>query len=124
MNPVSVMPELVSREQLTETSDSDVSSESESPVIQRGKMARIGSIDPFDSATDDWVEYTERISQYFMANDIGDDKHVAVLLSAMGGKSLWPVAQLNCPRKAFRQNIPATGGGNERTFIPKTTINC
>ncbi|CAL9701112.1 unnamed protein product [Knipowitschia caucasica] len=62
-------------------------------------MARVGSMDPFDSTTDDWVEYTERVSQYFVANDIAAEKHVAVLLSAMGGKSYGLLRSLTAPDK-------------------------
>ncbi|CAL9694783.1 unnamed protein product [Knipowitschia caucasica] len=62
-------------------------------------MARVGSIDPFDSTTDDWVEYTERVSQYFVANDIAAEKHVAVLLSAMGGRSYGLLRSLTAPDK-------------------------
>ena len=60
---------------------------------------QIGVIGPFDHTTDDWVEYTERIEQYFQANDIRAEKHVAVLLSAMGGKSYSLLRSLTAPEK-------------------------
>ena len=44
--------------------------------------ATLGHMDPFDVKNDDWSLYTERLGQFFVANDIADDKKkVAVLLS-------------------------------------------
>uniref|UniRef100_A0A8C9TFI9 ribonuclease H n=1 Tax=Scleropages formosus TaxID=113540 RepID=A0A8C9TFI9_SCLFO len=59
----------------------------------------IGRIDAFDSATDDWPMYCERIEQYFKANGIADDKRVSVLLSAMGGKAYALLRTLTAPTK-------------------------
>ena len=50
--------------------------------------ARLGHVEAFNLQTDDWSLYTERLSQYFVANDITDDKKkVAVLLTVMGSKA-------------------------------------
>ena len=43
--------------------------------------ARLGNIENFNELKDDWSLYTERLGQYFIANDIMD---VAVLLTVMG----------------------------------------
>ena len=47
----------------------------------------IGNIEAFDETNDNWNAYVERVEQYFMANDIKEDKQVAVILSLMGNKT-------------------------------------
>ena len=37
-------------------------------------MAVLGRIDSFDLKTDNITEYTERVEQYFIANDVTDEK--------------------------------------------------
>lgn len=59
----------------------------------------IGKIDAFESTTDDWTLYCERIEQYFKANDIDDGKRVSVLLSAIGGKAYALLRSLTAPIK-------------------------
>ena len=49
--------------------------------------ATLGQLEPFDPQVNDWVMYTERTEQFFVANGITDDaKMVAVLLTVTGGK--------------------------------------
>ena len=38
----------------------------------------IGKIEAFDETSDDWNAYVERVEQYFIANEIIDEKRVAV----------------------------------------------
>ncbi len=59
----------------------------------------IGKIDVFDSNTEEWMMYTERIEQYFAVNDIADEKRVPALLSAMGGKAYSLLRSLTVPEK-------------------------
>ena len=47
----------------------------------------IGKIEAFDETNDDWNAYVEPIEQYFIANEIKEDKQVAVTLSLMGNKT-------------------------------------
>ena len=47
-----------------------------------------GSIDAFAVHVEDWNEYVERLEQYFIANDIEDDKKkTAVLLIVIGAET-------------------------------------
>ena len=46
-----------------------------------------GTMGPFDSSQEDWLSYTERLQQYFTANNIMDEhtaKKRAILLSVCG----------------------------------------
>ena len=48
-------------------------------------MATHGSLAPFDSSTEDWTSYTQRMNYYFVANDVADGaKKRSILLSACG----------------------------------------
>jgi len=59
--------------------------------------ALIGTIGPFNAAMDQWSSYKERLEQFFAANDVGDEKHVAVLLSVIGGKTYELLRMLTAP---------------------------
>ena len=59
-----------------------------------------GSIGPFDSSSEDWTSYTERLQQYFIANDVADkDKKRALLLSNCGPQTYQLLKNLMAPDK-------------------------
>ena len=63
-------------------------------------MAIHGGIAEFDSATEDWVVYTERLDQYFIANGVDDAvKQRAILLSGCGAKAYKLIKSLIAPAK-------------------------
>ena len=47
----------------------------------------IGKIEAFDEANEEWGTYCERVEQYFLANEIEEDKQVPAILSLMGSKT-------------------------------------
>lgn len=55
---------------------------------QPDKMAVfIGHMDAFDESAEQWATYVERFEHFVSANDIANDKRVAVLLSVMGSST-------------------------------------
>ncbi len=44
-------------------------------------MNSIGKLEEFDETRDNWTAYIERVEQYFLANDVDDEKKVTVLLT-------------------------------------------
>ena len=42
------------------------------------------NIGEFSELTETWKSYTDRVKQYFMANEISDDRKVPALLALMG----------------------------------------
>ena len=48
---------------------------------------QIGKIDCYDANTESWLCYKERLDQFFVANDVADDKKVPALLSLIGSSS-------------------------------------
>ena len=74
--------------------------------------AKLGHVEPFNVQTDDWSLYTERLSQYFVANDITEDKKkVAVLLTVMGNKAYELLHSLLAPV------VPSTKKYDELTAV-------
>ncbi|XP_020609105.1 uncharacterized protein LOC110047679 [Orbicella faveolata] len=62
-------------------------------------MALIGKIEEYHKK-DSWIEYTERLEQYFAADEITDNnKKRAVLLSVCGAKTYKLIRNLVNPRK-------------------------
>ena len=71
----------------TESSGSNSREENVQPPPPRQvKMAAvIGSVTPFDNATQSWEEYNEMLDFFFEANDINEpERRKAVLLSSVG----------------------------------------
>ena len=62
-------------------------------------MSFIGSIGPFEEGTVSWLQYQERLEQFFVANDINDSKKRAVLLSTCGKNTYQLVSSLLAPAK-------------------------
>ena len=62
-------------------------------------MPLIGKVEEFQE-NDDWIEYTERLDQYFLANEItNNEKKRAVLLSTCGVKTYKLIRNLVSPGK-------------------------
>lgn len=70
------------------------------PELKR--MASIGKIDVFD---ENWATYIERLEQYFIANNIADNKRVPALLSLIGPKTYSLLRDLTAPLKPSNKNI-------------------
>ena len=63
-------------------------------------MAAFGKIEEFHADVDEWSQYTERLAQYFIANDIENaDKQRAILLSVCGAKTYGLMRSLVSPDK-------------------------
>ncbi len=59
----------------------------------------IGHMDPFDESAEQWATYIERFEQFVSANDISEEKQVAVLLSVMGSSTYGLLRSLIAPEK-------------------------
>ena len=61
--------------------------------------SNFGKVEEF-SSENDWTEYTERLEQYFLANDVVDGaKKRAILLSSVGSKTYGLLRSLVAPKK-------------------------
>ena len=75
---------------------------------------RLGQMDCFDSTVEDWSTYVKRLEQYCVANDVKDEKKVAVLLSFVGAKTYNLLRSLTAPakpsEKTFKENVDLLKG--------------
>lgn len=63
-------------------------------------MATFGKVDEFDSSKEEWAQYEERLTQFFLANDIDSaEKKRAVLLSVIGPTTYKVLRSLLAPVK-------------------------
>ena len=63
--------------------------------------ALVGSIGPFDSTTESWEQYAERLGHFFSANGITNaDRQRSILLSEVGPSTYALVSSLVSPDKA------------------------
>ena len=56
-------------------------------------------MDPFDPDMDSGPAYSERLEQFFAANDIADGKKVTVLLTVIGTKVYTLLRNIKAPEK-------------------------
>ena len=85
-------------------------------------MAIHGGIAEFDSAWEDWLSYTERLDQYFIANGVDDTgKQRAILLSGCGAKTYKLMKSLTAPEKPYGQDLPAACKDRVETFRSRSS---
>ena len=75
--------------------------------------SRHGIISEFEAGKEDWISYTERLQQYFAANDIdSEDKQRAILLSICGAATYQLLKSLLAPvrpaERTFAQLVELT----------------
>ena len=60
-----------------------------------------GVVSPFNGNEEDWIDYAERLENYFVANDIADEaKRRAILLNGVGPSTYRLIKTLCLPRSA------------------------
>ena len=65
----------------------------------------IGSLEPFDPETDNWLAYTERLEQFFTVNRIADEKKVATLFNSNRQKGLRPLKEFARSSETFNEGL-------------------
>ena len=69
-------------------------------------MASHGTLSDFDSDREDWTSYTERLEQYFEANDVVlAVKQRAILLSICGASMYQLIRDLVAPAKPISKSF-------------------
>ena len=67
--------------------------------IARAQQGHYGLVTQFDCSKEDWIEYTERLENYFVANEVTDEgKRRAILLTAVGRQTYHVIRNLALPR--------------------------
>ena len=69
-------------------------------------MAKHRMIGEYDPQREDWTSYSERLLEYFTANDVdGADKKRAILLSVIGAQTYQLIRNLVVPGKPTEQSF-------------------
>ena len=82
----------------------------------------IGKIDAFDEANEDWSTYVERVEQFFIANDIAEDKQVSAILSLMGNKTYGLLRNLCAPAKPASKSLTQIVQILQKHLSPKPLV--
>ncbi|CAB4004480.1 LOW QUALITY PROTEIN: uncharacterized protein K02A2.6-like [Paramuricea clavata] len=86
-------------------------------------MATYGKVSPFDEAEETWTQYTERLEQYFLANEVTDAKtQRAIFLSVCGSKTYALIRDLLQPKKPGDTEIKEIFKELEKHFIPTPSV--
>ena len=56
-------------------------------VTRIAQKLMLGFMDVYNQDMDGWSTYVKRLNLFFLANEIKDDKKVAVLLTVLGTKA-------------------------------------
>ncbi len=84
-------------------------------------MGSHGRMKAFDGRAESWVEYAERLEQYFIANGITEaTKKRAV---SRGGE-LSPHQEPGSSNEAKREELRGIDPANEEALQPKTVSHC
>ena len=67
-------------------------------------MSLFGSIGEFVEAKEDWSQYTERLEQFFDANDIATPKKKPIFLSTIGPAVYHTLGNLVAPKKPSEES--------------------
>ena len=56
-------------------------------AAQQPHAGSVGTIGQFNAQLEDWPSYSERLEQYFIVNNIGENMKVPALISLIGGET-------------------------------------
>ena len=82
----------------------------------------IGKIEAFNETSDNWNAYVEWVEQYFIANDIKEDKQVAVILSLMGNKMYGLLRNLSARAKPSSLSLKTIVETLQKHLSPKPLL--
>lgn len=82
----------------------------------------IGHMDAFDESAEQWATYIERFEQFVAANDIAEEKQVAVLLSVMGASTYGLLRSLIAPDKPGGKSFDDIVRVLKEHFSPKPIV--
>ena len=85
-------------------------------------MTPFGRIEPFNAENESITAYLERIELFFQANEIANEKKVAVLLSVIGGKTYTLLRGLLSPAKPQEKTFAELAAELKKHFEPRKVV--
>ena len=90
-------------------------------LVTRMTTTTIGQMQEFDPTSDRISTYLERAEIFFQANEIAEDKRVAVL-SKIGGKIYSLLSDLLAPEKPATKSFTQLSEALKKHYEPKSVI--
>ncbi|XP_039629428.1 uncharacterized protein LOC120541637 [Polypterus senegalus] len=84
--------------------------------------ATLGHMDDFDENVEQWTTYIERFETFALANDIGEDKLVPVLLTVIGRTTYGLLRSLLAPEKPRDKTFDQIKAVLQQHFSPKPLV--
>ena len=82
-----------------------------------------GTVGPFNDEEETWTQYVERLEQYFIANEVEDDKKQrAIFLSVCGPKTYALLRDLLQPKKPSETDLKVIVKTLEEHFLPRPNV--
>ena len=85
-------------------------------------MATIGQIREFVEGQEEFECYIERVEQFFKANEISEEKQVAVLLTVIGASTYSLLKSLLAPQRPSSKNLETLVNTLKNNFSPKLSV--
>lgn len=85
-------------------------------------MTNIGKLGEFQEGKESFVNYAERMEQFFVANEVKDEKKVAVLLSVIGHATYGILKNLLQPQLPKNTSFENIVGALKNYYMPKPLV--
>lgn len=85
-------------------------------------MTNIGKLGDFQEGKESFVNYAERMEQFFVANEVKDEKKVAVLLSVIGPATYGILKNLLQPQLPKNTSFENIVGALKNYYMPKPLV--
>ena len=86
------------------------------------RMALIGNVGPYDKNVEDFKSYSERVTLFMTANDVKEEKQVAVFLSVLGAQTYKLLKSLLTPESLEKKSVDELIKVLETHFSPKHLV--
>ena len=90
--------------------------------MRMAQKPMLGFMDAYNPDTDDWSAYVERLDLFFLANEIKDDKKVAVLLTVLGTKAYSLLRTIIAPSKPAKKTYKQLVDAMKSYVEPKSIV--
>ena len=85
-------------------------------------MALFGSVGEFVETKESWSQYVERLDQFYIANDIAEDKRKSILLSTIGPAAYHTLGNLIAPKKPSEETYQSLVEQMSKFYNPKPLV--
>lgn len=103
-------------------SEQKASSSTANAAPARVSMSRLGQLEPYDEATNDWPLYEERLTSYLQVNQVAKDAKLPAFPSLIGPKSYAPLKSLSGPELPSARMLESLKSSLRVHLAPQTSV--